>query len=89
MKCWLARVSKSSMPLSVMTSWRTGAVCQSSVPPRAVSWKDTLVAGILPLSRSPFAAGLELDRALLEVRFRVVARPQADTLDHAGLLAPP
>ena len=32
---------------------------------------------------------LELDPAVLEVRFRVVARPQADTLDHAGLLAPP
>jgi len=32
---------------------------------------------------------LELDRSVLEVRSRAVARPQADTLDHAGLLAPP
>ena len=36
MKCCLARVWKSKVPLSVITSWRTGAVCQSSVPPDAV-----------------------------------------------------
>jgi hypothetical protein len=37
MKCSPSRVWNSSVPLRVMTSCLTGAVCQSNVPPDAVS----------------------------------------------------
>jgi hypothetical protein len=46
-------VWKSSVPLKVTTSWRTGAVCQASVPPALVSWNWALTAPLLPLIRSP------------------------------------
>ena len=38
-----SRVSKSKVPLKVMTSCRTGAVCHASVPPGLVSRNDAVV----------------------------------------------
>src|ERR1700744_3581812 len=52
-KCSPSRVWKSRVPLSVTTSCLIGAVCQAKAPPEAVSSKDIVVVGIVPLSTSP------------------------------------
>lgn len=42
--CSPSRVSNSSVPLSVITYWRPGALCRARLDPIALSSKDTVAA---------------------------------------------
>jgi len=52
-KCSPVRVSKSRVPLNVMTNWRAGASCHSKAPPALVSRNEMLMTSTVPLRMSP------------------------------------